>query len=966
MSSNQHGLNVTKPVSLLNRAIKFSFKDLFKSFTKAVVKGATGKYADALGDVVDALASVSLGEDCGEVAWLLIQRSLLQAVHDLLKENEAVLYRDPENQMVRLSRMGLPDDDPDAITSRLDLSLEEGEIVIDENFFRRPRTLNVLERFKTPFKQWLEMFGMNEAEANSIANRLPSYFVHALNEQWRARPEDYKCLKEAFDTPFTKAGASEQAWQTYAALLQKQVDEPMFVEAFSLRQVYVPLRAYFFERGATERDVRFDPRAAEAADSKRIVIQLEKEVDAWLNADDAKDAVRIISGGPGSGKSSFTKMLAARLAEANARRVLFVPLHLLELSDDLEDAVRKFIRYVDPALTNPLSPEENAEPLLVIFDGLDELAMQGRVAAELAQQFVREVREKIDRLNYRGSRLKVLISGRELAVQSNASDFKKPKQILHVLPYFVPEASRGEYTDAQNLLEQDQRQQWWKNYGKVSGYNYEGLPEELGRDELLEITSQPLLNYLVALSYTRGEVKLAEESNLNVIYRDLLKAVFESGWDGGRNPALQGVSEEKFVRWLEEIAVAAWHGDGRTTTVEEIKEHVESGGAASLLNLFEEGADKGITRLLMAFYFRRAGVRESGDKTFEFTHRSFGEYLTAKRIVRLLRDIDEELKRHQEDVDRGWDEREALVRWIKVCGPSALDEYFFKFVENEIRLSGISNALSWQKTLCKLIEFELRNGLPMELFGFHSFNQAVYEARNTDESLLVILDACARVTGKVSDIYWPSRTSFSELISRLRGQHTSANVIIFKHLDLLNLDSQLLDSYSLTSLRASPTINPPTPKAFISYSWDSAVHRIWVRDFATRLRGNGVDVTLDQWHAVPGDQLSDFMERAVRESDFVLIVCTPRYKEKSDNRQGGVGFEENIMTGEVLINQNHRKFIPILREGEWRDAAPSWLQNKFYVDLRGIEYSNENYKELLLTLLNERPQAPPLKYNREI
>ena len=797
MSSNQHGLNVTKPVSLLNRSIKFSFKDLFKSFTKAVVKGATGKYADALGDAVDALASVSLGEDCGEVAWLLIQRSLLQAVHDLLRENEALIYRDPENPLVRLSRRGLPPDDPDAITTRLDLSLEQGEIVIDENFFLRPRALPVLEQFKTPFKQWLELFDLNEAEATSIVNRLPSYFVHALNEQWRTRTEDYKCLKEAFNTPFTNAGASEQAWQTYAALLQKQVDEPMFVEAFSLRQVYVPLRAYFFERGAAERDVRFDPRATEAADSKRIVVGLEREVDAWLAADDAKDAVRIISGGPGSGKSSFTKMLAARLAEANARRVLFVPLHLLELSDDLEDAVRKFIRYLDPALTNPLSPEECAEPFLVIFDGLDELAMQGRVAAELAQQFVREVRDKINLLNYRGSRLKVLISGRELAVQSNASDFKRPKQILHVLPYFVPKHSRGGYTDAQNLLEQDQRQQWWSNYGKVSGHDYEGLPDELGRDELLDVTSQPLLNYLVALSYTRGEVNLAEESNLNVIYRDLLTAVFERGWGGGHNPALQGVSEEKFIRWLEEIAVAAWHGDGRTTTVEEIKGHVESGGAASLLNLFEEGADKGITRLLMAFYFRRAGVRESGDKTFEFTHKSFGEYLAAKRIVRLLRDIDEELKRHQEDVDRGWDERAALVRWIKVCGPSALDEYLFKFIENEIRLSSIENASSWQETLCKLIGFELRNGVPMELINLPTFKESSRQARNVEESLMVVLHACALVTEKISNIVWPisksfQSTSFGELLSRLQGQRESVNVFILRHLGSLSLRGQTL------------------------------------------------------------------------------------------------------------------------------------------------------------------------------
>jgi hypothetical protein len=800
MSSNQHGLNVTKPVSLLNRSIKFNFKDFFKSFAKAVGKGATGNFAQALGDVIDALASVSLGEDCGEVAWLLIQRSLLQAVHDLLKENEALLYRNPENEMVRLTQRGLPTDDPDAITRRLDLSLEQGDVVIDENFFLRPRTFPILEQFKTPFKQWLEMFDMNEAEATSIVNRLPSYFVHALNEQWRTRAEDYKCLKEAFDTPFTQAGAAEQAWQSYAALLQKQVDEPMFVEAFSLRQVYVPLRAYFFERGAAEREARFDPRAAEAQDAKRIVVELDAELETWLVGNDAADAVRIISGGPGSGKSSFTKMLAARLAERGGRRVLFVPLHLLELSDDLEDAVKKFIRF-DPALTNPLSPEENDEPYLVIFDGLDELAMQGKVAAELAQQFVRDVRLKIDQLNYpRGSRLKVLISGRELAVQSNASDFKRPKQILHVLPYFIPEDERKGYTDARNLLEQDQRQQWWSNYGKVSGRGYDGMPEELNRDELLEITSQPLLNYLVALSYTRGEVDLATESNLNVIYRDLLKAVFERGWAGGRNPALQGITEEKFVRWLEEIAVAAWHGDGRTTSVEEIKSHIESGGAANLMNLFEEGADRGITRLLMAFYFRRAGVRESGEKTFEFTHKSFGEYLTAKRIVRLLRDMHEELERHHEDVDKGWDEREALVRWIRLCGPAPLDEYLFKFIENEVRLAGETNASNWQETLCKLIGFELRNGMPMELINPPTFKEATRQARNAEESLLVVLNACARVTKKRSNIAWPRKsestyyTSFGDLLSRLHGQRGSfgKDVFVLNHLEFLNLEDQSL------------------------------------------------------------------------------------------------------------------------------------------------------------------------------
>jgi hypothetical protein len=67
------------------------------------------------------------------------------------------------------------------------------------------------------------------------------------------------------------------------------------------------------------------------------------------------------------------------------------------------------------------------------------------------------------------------------------------------------------------------------------------------------------------------------------------------------------------------------------------------------------------------------------------------------------------------------------------------------------------------------------------------------------------------------------------------------------------------------------------------------------------------------------------MEREIRENDFVLVVCTPKYKTKSEARIGGVGYEGDIMTAEVLANQNHRKFIPVLARGAWIEAAPSWL-----------------------------------------
>lgn len=151
------------------------------------------------------------------------------------------------------------------------------------------------------------------------------------------------------------------------------------------------------------------------------------------------------------------------------------------------------------------------------------------------------------------------------------------------------------------------------------------------------------------------------------------------------------------------------------------------------------------------------------------------------------------------------------------------------------------------------------------------------------------------------------------------------------------------------------------PKAFISYSWDSDDHKEWVAELASRLRDDGVETILDQWHAVPGDQLPEFMEREIRNNDFVLIVCTPPYREKSDERKGGVGYEGDIMTAEVFSKSNHRKYIPILAVGSWKEAAPSWLKGKYFVDLSVADNFEQQYQDLLTTILGERVQPPPVK-----
>jgi len=151
-----------------------------------------------------------------------------------------------------------------------------------------------------------------------------------------------------------------------------------------------------------------------------------------------------------------------------------------------------------------------------------------------------------------------------------------------------------------------------------------------------------------------------------------------------------------------------------------------------------------------------------------------------------------------------------------------------------------------------------------------------------------------------------------------------------------------------------------SPRCFISYSWDGDEHRKWVKDFATRLRQDGVTSILDCWHAIPGDQLPEFMEREIRTSDFVLVICTPQYKNRSDNRKGGAGYEGDIITGEIFVKRQLRKFIPILRHSEWEEAAPSFLLGNYYLNLSNDPYSEVSYQELLATLFGTREKPPPV------
>jgi len=151
-----------------------------------------------------------------------------------------------------------------------------------------------------------------------------------------------------------------------------------------------------------------------------------------------------------------------------------------------------------------------------------------------------------------------------------------------------------------------------------------------------------------------------------------------------------------------------------------------------------------------------------------------------------------------------------------------------------------------------------------------------------------------------------------------------------------------------------------SPKCFISYSWDDASHKAWVRVFAERLRTDGVDIRLDQWDLHPGADFLHFMESAIRESDYVLLICTPAFAERANARRGGVGYEKSIVTGEIFEQSAATgKYVPILRKGTPSDSLPSYLKSRIFLDFRKTSMFDQAVEQLLRHIYQVPVHSPP-------
>ena len=119
-------------------------------------------------------------------------RSIIKALFELVGESAS-------QQLIDAKK------DSDALVDQLDFSISSGEVYIDRKFLDRPAELPLLKEIQSLLQKWLEDLGVSNPSAKAIADRLPSYFVYALNQEWRKNAKTYRPIIEALDTPFAKA-----------------------------------------------------------------------------------------------------------------------------------------------------------------------------------------------------------------------------------------------------------------------------------------------------------------------------------------------------------------------------------------------------------------------------------------------------------------------------------------------------------------------------------------------------------------------------------------------------------------------------------------------------------------------------------------------------------------------------------------------------------------------------------------
>jgi hypothetical protein len=772
------GIHLTPEMSL-----SAGWKDFAGNISSAIADLIMQRHAEAtvggVSSFVKLALSLKLEPNVGQRAWALSVLSFAWSI------DEIKLAISGEESILR-----------DALKVAIDSAKEsvkyEG-IVLPNSFLSRPTSIPVYKHLKDTF---IDSYLKEDSPDNIklISLKIDAAYNRAIYELWSRRPEFYNPIAEALSSPASTAAELGVNWLNYRHKLIYDFEvKPLFGQedtGIALSQLYVPLRACWPKEGSQDEVIDDD-----SSDNFQSNIgMLDDLLGKWLADDDQSDRIRLIGGGPGSGKSTTIKCLARRLADSELWRPLLIPLQHIDIHTDLRDSINSYFTdttdsaFVQKPLSRP--SVEDGPPLLLLFDGLDELAAPGEAAKDVIGTFANRLNSLISALDGGGARkIKVVVSGRMPAFQAARKYLTPvPNGSLEALGF----VSHLDVTNAQNSLwSLDQRAQWWTQYA-VATKQSTAVPEAFSNSRLAGITHEPLLCYLLALAgYATEQWELAAD-NRNRIYAALVNSIYDRGWGDGlrkRQGAGKNLSKNDFNKLMETIALAAWlGGDARVASEEKFEQCIEIMAAQEAWHSFTDDDGEDVTNLAMNFYLKSS---EKAQRGFEFTHKSFGEYLAARALLSIAEEVAGDAARRP---------TYALQDWFRATKSGLFNSEILAFMFDEQRLTigggpkGLSRVKKIKSAFAGLAATVFHEGFSAKSDS-STWRAQEAEQLNAECGIWVVLSACGRSlfasgheTDALTEIEWQGENEISTLLNRLGDR--GATVIINQCLNNLKLTAQ--------------------------------------------------------------------------------------------------------------------------------------------------------------------------------
>jgi len=341
--------------------------------------------------------------------------------------------------------------------------------------------------------------------------------------------------------------------------------------------------------------------------------------------------------------------------------------------------------------------------------------------------------------------------------------------------------------EQKDIASLDQRAIWWGRYAAAVGAP-SPPPNFLSAPKLAELTREPLLCYLLALSGYDAEGAQLAAGNLNLIYRELIDEVWRRGWGEGqgnerRAGAGRFLNQENFNRLMETIALAGWQGgDTRVCSQSSFLNATKALRTKTAWDDFVRDNGDDITNLAMNFYLKSAEIETRG---FEFTHKSFGDYLAGRAILRVAFDLISLVDRRIEH---------AMKEWFDVTSAGNLTNELLDHMRRELLLlagssDGLKDVEGLKSAFERLASAVIRDGLPANGNADQSWRAAETRQRNAEVMIWAVLNACSLAAAEAKsgraqiEVAWPNKTDFGNLLRRVVGQSdlgviiTAANIV---------------------------------------------------------------------------------------------------------------------------------------------------------------------------------------------